>query len=73
MGDLAALIAPRPVRFVNGERDRIFPIAGARQQYETVQRAYELLGVGDRCSLAVHPGEHRYDHALSHEWFARWL
>ncbi len=73
MGDLAALVAPRPFRAIAGEQDPIFPIAGVRQQWQTVERAYELVGASDRCSLAVHPGEHAYHHALSHEWFGRWL
>lgn len=73
MGDLAALIAPRPLRLIAGEHDPIFPIEGGRQQFETVRRAYDLLGAEDRCSLAVHDGEHRYDHAFSQEWFSRWL
>jgi dienelactone hydrolase len=73
MGDLAALIAPRPLRAIAGERDPIYPIAGTRAQFETVRRAYALLDAEDRCSLAVHPGEHAYNHALSHEWFGRWL
>ncbi|MBN2304504.1 MAG: acetylxylan esterase [Anaerolineae bacterium] len=73
MGDLAALIAPRPFRAIAGERDPIFPIDGVREQFETVQRAYDLLGAGDRCSLTVHPGEHAYNHAMSHEWFGQWL
>ena len=73
MGDLAALIAPRPLRLINGEGDPIFPVAAAREQFETVRRAYEVLGAGDQCSHAVHADDHRYDHALSQEWFARWL
>lgn len=73
MGDLAALIAPRPLRLIAGERDPIFPIEGTRQQYKTVQRAYRLLGADERCSLAVHEGEHRYDHTLSQAWFGQWL
>jgi dienelactone hydrolase len=73
MGDLAALIAPRPLRAINGERDTIFPIDPAREQFKTVQRAYDLLGANENCSHAVHPDDHRYDHALSREWFARWL
>ncbi|NDJ78229.1 MAG: hypothetical protein GYB65_18425 [Chloroflexi bacterium] len=73
MGDLAALIAPRPVRFIAGEHDPLFPIAATRQQFDTVQRAYDLLDAGERCSLAVHPDEHRYDVALSRAWFDRWL
>jgi dienelactone hydrolase len=73
MGDLAALIAPRPMRFINGLLDDIFPIQGTCEQYQRVKRAYELLGAGEKCSLAVHPDAHRYDHALSHEWFTKWL
>jgi dienelactone hydrolase len=73
MGDLAALIAPRPFRVVAGERDPIFPITGVRQQFETVQRAYALLNASAYCSLIVHPGGHDYYHAASYEWFADWL
>ncbi|MBN1562620.1 MAG: hypothetical protein JXA10_02195, partial [Anaerolineae bacterium] len=50
MGDLAALFAPRPFRVIAGELDHIFPLEGVRQQFETVQRAYDLHGAGDRCS-----------------------
>lgn len=32
MGDLAAMLTPRPVCFINGEQDSIFPVHGARQQ-----------------------------------------
>jgi hypothetical protein len=73
MGDIAALIAPRPFCAIAGEHDPIFPIEGTREQFDTVRRAYALHGIEERCSLAVHPGEHAYNHAFSQEWFARWL
>lgn len=73
MGELAALIAPRPLRLIAGEQDQGVPIEGARDQFATVRRAYALLGAEDRCSLAVHPGPHAYDHALGQEWFDSWL
>jgi dienelactone hydrolase len=73
MGDLAALIAPRPFRAIAGEHDDIFPVAAVREQFETVRKAYRLLGAEDRCSLAVHGGPHAYNHALAHEWLAEWL
>ena len=73
MGDLAALLAPRPMRVIAGERDPIFPIAAVHEQYATAQRAWALAGAPDRLSLAVHPGEHAYHHASSHLWFRRWL
>lgn len=73
MGDLAALIAPRPLRFIAGARDPIFPLAATQEQLVTVQAAYRLLGTAERCDLAVHPGEHAYSHALSQEWLRKWL
>jgi len=73
MGDLAALLAPRPVRFIAGEQDPIFPIAGVREQFETVKRAYALFDAAEKASLTVHSGGHAYNHAFSHEWFGWWL
>ncbi len=73
MGDLAALIAPRPLRFIAGERDPIFPLKGVQEQFETVRSAYQLLGVADRCSLTIHPGEHAYNIPMSREWLGQWL
>lgn len=73
MGELAALLAPRPLLVIAGERDPIFPIAAVREQYRTAERAWALAGAGERLSLAVHPGEHAYCHRFSHDWFRRWL
>ena len=73
MGDLAAALAPRPFCAIQGEQDPIYPIAAGRAQFETVRRAYALHDAVDRCVLAVHPGAHAYNHALSQAWFARWL
>jgi dienelactone hydrolase len=73
MGDLAAAIAPRPFRAIHGQNDTIYPVEATRAQFATVQRAYALWGVPERASLTVHPGPHAYNHAMSHEWLARWL
>jgi dienelactone hydrolase len=73
MGDLMAAMAPRPLRIIAGELDPIYPVTPARQQFATVERAYALLGAANRCSLAVHPGGHAHDHALSQSWLNQWL
>ena len=73
MGDLAAMLAPRPFCAIQGEQDPIYPIAAGRAQFETVRRAYTLHEAADRCELVVHPGAHAYNHALSHAFLARWL
>ncbi len=73
MGDLAALIAPRAFCAVNGERDPIFPVEAAVDQFETVKRAYALCGRAEACSLIIHPGVHEYRHAGSRDWLERWM
>jgi hypothetical protein len=73
MGDLGAMLAPRPFRIIAGQNDPIFPIAGVKQELETTQKAYTLFNVPERLSLTVHPGEHAYNHAMSLEWFKQWL
>jgi hypothetical protein len=72
MGDIAALIAPRPLCCVNGRHDPIFPIQGTIEQFETVKRAYEANGRAEACHLAIHPGEHAYHLPSSRSWFDRW-
>lgn len=73
MGDLAALFAPRPLRAINGEADPLYPAFAARQQFETVKHAYALCHADEKCSLAIHSGEHAYHHQLAQEWFSKWL
>lgn len=73
LGDLAALIAPRPIRVVSGENDPIFPIAGVHEAYETVKIAYDLLGIPEKCSLTTHSGAHDYDNSYALDWFNQWL
>ncbi len=73
MGDIAALIAPRPLCCVNGRYDPIFPIAGTIEQFKTVQQVYEQNGRGTACQLAIHDGEHAYHIPTSLAWFENWL
>lgn len=60
MYDVAGLIAPRPVLFVNGETDPIFPIEATRRSFSHVQAIYREMGFPDRCELYVGNGGHRY-------------
>ena len=53
MQDLSALIAPRRLILVNGEKDDIFPIEGVKEGFETVKSIYEVCGAVDKCKLAI--------------------
>ena len=60
MGDLSGLIAPRPLVIVAGKEDKIFPIEGVKECYETAKRFYKLAGAKDKCRLVIGDGGHRF-------------
>jgi hypothetical protein len=72
-GDMGAMVAPRPFRIIAGQQDPIFPLAGVRQELETTKRAFALYHKPEQLSLTIHPGAHAYNHAMSLDWFEKWL
>ena len=60
MGDLAAMIAPRPLTVVNGVTDASFPIESAKEQVAIARVVYELLGAGDKIAHVIGPEGHRF-------------
>ncbi len=60
MGDLGGLIAPRPLVMVNGAKDKIFPIDGAKETFARIQSLYAASGVPGNCSLVVGKEGHRF-------------
>jgi fermentation-respiration switch protein FrsA (DUF1100 family) len=73
MGDVASLIAPRPVMFVNGQRDPSTG-QGAQESFAVVRHMYEFLGVHRHARL-IEPEEmgHYFDNQLAVGWLGRWL
>jgi fermentation-respiration switch protein FrsA (DUF1100 family) len=73
MGDVAALIAPRPVLFVNGLRDPATSPA-ARESFAIVHQMYRFLGK-PRSARLIEPEElgHYFENQLAIGWFRRWL
>ena len=60
MYDVAGLIAPRPVRFIAGVKDEIFPIEHVRMAFSKVKKIYRAAGAPDNCELYEGEGGHRY-------------
>ena len=48
---IAAMVAPRPLLFVNSDRDRIFPMDANQRVINRLERIYSLFGAGDRGGL----------------------
>ena len=76
MGDIGALIAPRPLLVETGTRD---PLNGARgiknttSQVAIVRRACRLLGASDAIEHDIFEGEHLWHGARAIPWMKRWL
>jgi len=76
MGDIGALIAPRPLMIETGTRDPLNGRSGVRNvksQVATTRRAYRLLGAGAALRHVVFDGEHRWHGAEAIPWMKRWL
>jgi len=68
--DLAAAIAPRGLCIESGRRDKLFPIAGAREAHAAIRRIYDLMGAGDQLVIDEFDGKHRISGAKSFEFFS---
>jgi hypothetical protein len=73
MGDVAALIAPRPALFVNA-RSGDNTNAGVRESFATVRHLYYLLDVPLKTRLIEPEGGYAcFDNELAIGWLRRWL
>jgi len=66
--EIAGLIAPRALQMLQGERDGIFPVSGAREAGYSAEALYTVLGAGDRARLEIVP---RLGHAYSQPYRER--
>jgi dienelactone hydrolase len=57
---IAALIAPRPLFFVNSHADPIFPMNANERVSNRLERFYSLFGAGDQVETLVSIGGHAY-------------
>ncbi len=57
---IAALIAPRPLLFVNSDQDRIFPMDANERVINRLERIYSLYGISDFVDSVVSIGGHAY-------------
>jgi dienelactone hydrolase len=76
MGDIAALITPRPLLIESARQD---PLNGPRgmdnvlEQYAVTAAAYRLAGAGDRLRHDTFDGGHMWHGTASLDWLDQWL
>jgi dienelactone hydrolase len=73
---IAALIAPRPLLFVNSDNDPIFPMSANERVIARLEHLYARFGRSDQVDALVSIGGHAYRQDLRRgifEWFNRHL
>ena len=73
MGEIAALIAPRPLIIIAGEKDYGFKIDGTKKVYSVIEQIYEKENAADNCKLIVGPEGHRFYADLSWDTFRKYF
>ena len=73
MGDLLAMSYPKYYVQINGQDDKIFPIAGAKEVFEKGKAAYADMGKGDNCVHVIGPEGHRFYADLSWPIFHKFV
>ena len=60
MGDLCAMVAPRPLVVVTGTADKIFPVDSAKECVAEGKKVYDALGAGDKITHVIGAEGHRF-------------
>lgn len=60
MGDIACLIAPRPLIVVAGREDKIFPLHGVHRAFDRIEEIYIRENAKDNCRLVIGEEGHRF-------------
>jgi len=75
-GQVAALVAPRPLLISNTDKDPIFPLEGVVRVHEKARRVYRLLEAEKNLGLQITEGGHvdtQELHIHAFRWFNRFL
>ncbi len=73
MGEIACMIAPRPLIVVAGEQDHGFLIEGTKKVFSVIQEIYKQEGAPENCKLIIGPEGHRFYADLSWDTFRKYF
>jgi len=72
-GDIAGLIAPRPLLVESGSADNCYSRESQLTAYEVVERIYQVARAPDRLDLDRYEGPHQWSGRKAWDWLERWL
>lgn len=73
---IASIACPKPTLFYNGRQDKLFPVAGVEDAYQSMREVWESQGASDRLVTQLWDGPHFFSLAMQEEvlhFFDKWL
>ncbi len=70
--DVASIACPKPMMFLCGNRDTLFPVASIEEAFGKMQRVWESQNASSRLATRLYDAPHEFNAAMQNEAFA-WL
>lgn len=73
---VAAIAAPKPMLFINGRKDKLFPVDGVEQAYTYMHRVWSDCGASDRLTTTLYDTSHIFNRDMHREvlnFLDKWL
>ena len=72
----ASIACPKPTLFFNGSRDKLFPVEGVKDAYDTMQAVWQSQKAADRLVTKIWEEKHFFNKEMQKEtleFFNKWL
>lgn len=63
----ASIACPKPALFFNGSKDKLFPIEGVRDAYQTMRTVWDSQHAGDRLVTKIWDEKHFFNKEMQEE------
>ncbi|MCC7374372.1 MAG: dienelactone hydrolase family protein [Verrucomicrobiales bacterium] len=70
--DVASIACPKPMMFLCGNRDALFPLPAIRDAFDRMREVWESQGAGGRLHTRLYDAPHEFNRAMQEDAF-HWL
>lgn len=70
--DVASIACPKPMMFLGGRRDALFPVTAIEEAFAKMRRVWESQNAGAKLETRLYDAPHEFNAAMQEEAFA-WL
>lgn len=70
--DVASIACPKPMMFISGSRDRLFPVESIKAAYDKMHRVWDSQNAGSKLVTTLYDAPHEFNLEMQSDAFA-WL